>query len=55
MFGERYFATRERLSDVIRGIASLAADTQTDLGGQLPCGKLKTGSARRFSSSSPAR
>ena len=27
MFGERYFATRERLSDVMRGIAELAAET----------------------------
>ena len=32
MFGERYFATRERLADLMRGIAALAAETGTDLG-----------------------
>ncbi|MEN9975262.1 MAG: hypothetical protein RLZZ282_1268, partial [Verrucomicrobiota bacterium] len=32
MFGERYFATRERLSNVMRGIAEFAATTGTDLG-----------------------
>ena len=31
-FGERYFATRERISQVIRGITELARDTSTDLG-----------------------
>ena len=31
MFGERYFATRGRLFDVMRGIAELAAETGTDL------------------------
>lgn len=31
-FGERYFATRERISQVIKGITELARDTPTDLG-----------------------
>ncbi len=31
-FGERYFATRERISQVIKGIVGLAQDTATDLG-----------------------
>ena len=30
MFGERYFATRERLSEVVRGVRDLAEDTGTD-------------------------
>ncbi len=34
MFGERYFAMRERLSEVMAGIALLAAETGTDLAGQ---------------------
>lgn len=34
-FGERYFATRERIADVIRGIGELARDTSTDLEGKL--------------------
>ena len=34
-FGERYFATRERISQVIQGIAGLARDTSTDLGDSL--------------------
>jgi hypothetical protein len=36
MFGERYFATRGRLSDLMGGIAELARETTTDLGGILP-------------------
>ncbi len=36
LFGERYFATRERLADVMRGIAGLATETGTDLNGHLP-------------------
>ena len=32
MFGERYFATRERLSAVVHGARELAEDTGTDLG-----------------------
>jgi predicted GTPase len=31
-FGERYFATRERISQVLKGIEELARDTSTDLG-----------------------
>lgn len=34
-FGERYFATRGRISQVINGIAELARDTSTDLGDTL--------------------
>lgn len=34
-FGERYFATRERISQVIKGISELARDTSTDLGHSL--------------------
>ncbi|MCX6876425.1 MAG: dynamin family protein [Verrucomicrobia bacterium] len=43
MFGERYFATRERLSEVMVGIAALAADTGRNLAGQLPLAELETG------------
>jgi hypothetical protein len=35
MIGERFFAMRERLSSVVRGIAALAAETRTDLGEHL--------------------
>lgn len=48
MFGERYFATRERLTDVIRGIASLAAETATDLKGQLPLREIQNGLGAPF-------
>ena len=41
MFGERYFATRERLSDVMRGIAALAAETHTELGDRLPLAEVE--------------
>ncbi len=34
-FGERYFATRERIAQVVKGIAALAAETKTDLGESL--------------------
>ncbi len=43
MFGERYFATRERLSQVMRGIASLAFETKTDLKGSLPLEEIENG------------
>lgn len=36
MFGEPYFATRQRLTDLIRAIAQLATETATDLGDSLP-------------------
>jgi len=43
MFGERYFATRERLSGVMRGIADLAKETGTDLGDRLPLAEIQNG------------
>lgn len=48
MFGERYFATRERLSEVMRGIAKLAAQTDTDLGDSLPLSELEKGLGTPF-------
>lgn len=48
MFGERYFATRERLSDVMRGIAELAVETSTDLGDRLPLDEIKNGLGTPF-------
>lgn len=48
MFGERYFATRERLTEVIHGIASLASETATDLGGQLPLQEIQNGLGAPF-------
>ncbi len=41
MFGERYFATRGQLIDLIRGIDELATETTTDLSGQQPLAKLQ--------------
>ncbi len=43
MFGERYFATRERLSHVMHGIAGLALETSADLGGSLPLEEIEKG------------
>ncbi len=43
LFGERYFATRERLADVMRGVAGLATDTATDIGGKLPLDEVEKG------------
>lgn len=43
LFGERYFATRERLADVMRGIAGLATATGTDLNGHLPLAEMEKG------------
>lgn len=48
MFGERYFATRERLSEVMRGIAGLARETATDLGDGLPLEEIQNGLAEPF-------
>lgn len=48
MFGERYFATRERLSEVMHGIASLAKDTGTDLGDRLPFEEMAKGLGTPF-------
>lgn len=43
MLGERYFATRERLSGLLADIVALAAETGTDLAGVLPPGNLAHG------------
>ncbi|GAA5117963.1 dynamin family protein [Luteolibacter yonseiensis] len=48
MFGERYFATRERLAGVMRGIVDLAADTGTDLGDKLPLAEIESGLGAPF-------
>lgn len=48
MFGERYFATRERLSEVMRGITSLAADTGADITGKLPLEEIERGLGNPF-------
>ncbi len=47
-FGERYFATRERLSDVMHGIADLSKATQTDLGDRLPFAEMEKGLGAPF-------
>lgn len=41
MFGERYFATRERLADVMRGIVALARDTGASIQDLLPLDELR--------------
>ena len=43
MLGERYFATRERLSGLLADIAALAAETGTDLADLLPPRSLAQG------------
>ncbi len=48
MFGERYFATRERLAEVMRGTLELAAETKTDLGDRLPFTALEKGLGAPF-------
>lgn len=48
MFGERYFATRERLAEVMRGVANLADQTGTELAGQLPLDEMERGLGRPF-------
>lgn len=48
MFGERYFATRERLAEVMRGIAQLASDTGSDVSAQLPLREIQTGLGNPF-------
>lgn len=48
MFGERYFATRERLSEVMRGIAGLATETGADLGDRLPLAEIDSGLGTPF-------
>jgi predicted GTPase len=47
-FGERYFATRERLSDVMLGIAELARETHTDLADRLPLAEIENGLGTPF-------
>jgi GTPase SAR1 family protein len=48
MFGERYFATRERLSEVMTGIAALAAEIGLDVSEQLPLAELAKGACPPF-------
>ena len=48
MFGERYFATRERLADVMRGTVELAAETATDLTDRVPFAALENGLGTPF-------
>jgi hypothetical protein len=48
MFGERYFATRERLAALLRGITELAVETGADVSAQLPLAELKTGLGHPF-------
>ena len=43
MIGERYFATRERLSEVMADIAALAEECGTSVAGQLPLSELAQG------------
>jgi predicted GTPase len=47
-FGERYFATRERLAVVMRGISALAVETETDLGDRLPVSEIERGLCAPF-------
>ena len=48
MFGERYFATRERLSEVMSGIADLATETGTEVADRLPFTEMKLGLGTPF-------
>jgi len=48
MFGERYFATRERLSSVMGGISALAEETGADLTGKLPFEEIEKGLGNPF-------
>ena len=48
MFGQHYFATRERLSDVIRGIVVLAEETTTALGDRLHPSEIESGLGTPF-------
>lgn len=48
MFGERYFATRERLSDVMRGIVSLASEIGANLDDKLPLDEIEKGLGSPF-------
>jgi 50S ribosome-binding GTPase len=48
LFGERYFATRERLSVVMRGVLELAKETKTELGDPLPLAEISKGLGAPF-------
>lgn len=48
MFGERYFATRGRLSEVMQGIASLAFEVDADIRGKLPLDEIDKGLGNPF-------
>ncbi|HVJ45213.1 MAG TPA: dynamin family protein [Luteolibacter sp.] len=48
MFGERYFATRERLTDVMRGIAALANEVGADVQDKLPLQEMEKGLGNPF-------
>lgn len=48
MFGERYFATRERLTDVMRGIAALANEVGADVQDKLPLKEMEKGLGNPF-------
>jgi hypothetical protein len=48
LFGEHYFATRERLSHVIRGILTLAGETQTALGEVFTPARIESELSRPF-------
>lgn len=48
MFGERYFATRERLMEVMRGIVDLSRETQTDIGTELSDDAVQEGLSSPF-------
>lgn len=48
MFGERYFATRERLVEVIHGIVALGEQTLAPIGGELVTDGIPNGPATPF-------
>ena len=48
MFGERYFATRERLSAVMRGIDSLAKEVGSEVHDNLPLAEIERGLGAPF-------
>jgi len=48
LFGERYFATRGRLAEVMHGIVRLAAETSTDLEDRLPFAEIEKGLGAPF-------
>ena len=47
-FGERYLATRERLAEVMRGIAGLAEDLRIEIHGNLPLAEIDKGLGTPF-------